>query len=122
MDTVWLLYLGKLIRSTLFVCNLESIRFMVSVNYRILILYVNLRIYLSVCGMNGENIRILCTSVLCNKCKKFYIDITLSIIHGDDFSVIVTVCRGPGALGIYSTHGTPNYTWMKVHTFQNPEL
>ena len=22
------------------------------------------------------------------------------------FSVIVTVCRGPGAQGIYSTHGT----------------
>ena len=27
----------------------------------------------------------------------------------DDFSVIVTVCRGPGALGIYSTHGTPSF-------------
>ena len=27
----------------------------------------------------------------------------------DDFSVILTVCRGPGALGIYSTHGTPSF-------------
>ena len=25
------------------------------------------------------------------------------------FSVIVTVCRGPCALGIYSTHGTPSF-------------
>ena len=24
-------------------------------------------------------------------------------------SVIVTVCRGPFALGIYSTHGTPSF-------------
>ena len=27
----------------------------------------------------------------------------------DDFSVIVTVCRGPCALSIYSTHGTPSF-------------
>ena len=27
----------------------------------------------------------------------------------DDFSVIVTVCRGPCALGIYSTHDTPSF-------------
>ena len=27
----------------------------------------------------------------------------------DDFSVILTMCRGPGALGIYSTHGTPSF-------------
>ena len=30
-------------------------------------------------------------------------------VNDDDFSVIVTVCRGPGALGIYSTHGTPSF-------------
>ena len=26
-----------------------------------------------------------------------------------NFSVIVTVCHGPGAQGIYSTHGTPSF-------------
>ena len=64
MDTDWLLCIGKLIMSTLFVywsAFFESIRIMVSVNY---IWYVTLRICsvvsvnLSVCGMNGENIRI----------------------------------------------------------------
>ena len=29
--------------------------------------------------------------------------------QNDDFSVIVTVCRGPCALSIYSTHGTPSF-------------
>ena len=33
----------------------------------------------------------------------------VKLITCDDFSVIVTVCRGPGALGIYSTHGTPSF-------------
>ena len=27
----------------------------------------------------------------------------------DDFSVIMSVCRGPGAQGIYSAHGTPSF-------------
>ena len=38
---------------------------------------------LCVCGMNWENIRILCTPVLCNKCKKFYIDITYELYMGE---------------------------------------
>ena len=35
----------------------------------------------------------------------------------DDFSVIVTVCRGPCALSIYSTHGTPKKVKLLISQF-----
>ena len=87
MDTVWLLRMGKLIRSTLFVYWSASLNPKDYCVHKLqdLIWYVNLRICsvvsvnLGVCGMNWENIRILCTPVLCYKCKKFYIDITYEL-------------------------------------------
>ena len=73
---------------------------------------------LGVCGMNWEDIRILCTPVLCYKCKKFYIDITYELYMGESSRSGNTVDESSDYLHLRSSHHAVTHIHNKNSNIQ----